>query len=207
MARNGQYIPFGQYDDHVAKLAKHQVTPLQMLRGGQLICGKNATRFQLNNDMRCAAGLANGFLPSGPNEKIICLKNQNDLGLINGMFLTLDDIEDEDECFFSAVIRDDEGEAVGKVKRGGNASRFPIYKGHFLDHVAFDKDRHDRDWKAKKSLIEATFGWAITCHKAQGSQWENVIVWDDGLGRTEEDRARWLYTAITRAEKGLVLLG
>ena len=38
------------------------------------------------------------------------------------------------------------------------------------------------------------------------SQWENVIVWDDGLGRSEIDRRRWLYTAITRAERGLVLL-
>jgi hypothetical protein len=29
---------------------------------------------------------------------------------------------------------------------------------------------------------------------------------DDGYGRTAEDRARWLYTAITRAERGLVIL-
>ena len=49
----------------------------------------------------------------------------------------------------------------------------------------------------QKGLIEAVWGYAITCHKAQGSQWENVIVYDDGLGRTAEDRARWLYTAIT----------
>jgi len=41
---------------------------------------------------------------------------------------------------------------------------------------------------------------------AEGSQFENVVVFDDGLGRTPQDRARWLYTAITRAERGLVLL-
>ncbi|OYX22927.1 MAG: hypothetical protein B7Z10_12275, partial [Rhodobacterales bacterium 32-66-7] len=73
-------------------------------------------------------------------------------------------------------------------------------------HVANDPKRHDRDWKDKRLLTEATFGWAITAHKAQGSQWENVIVWDDGMGRTDLDRRRWLYTAITRAERGLVLL-
>jgi exodeoxyribonuclease-5 len=33
-----------------------------------------------------------------------------------------------------------------------------------------------------------------------------VVVWDDGLGRTDADRRRWLYTVITRAEKGLVIL-
>jgi exodeoxyribonuclease-5 len=206
MARNGEFIPFGQYDDFVAKLPKSAVTPPQMLRGGQVICGMNATRLQLNNDMRRAAGLAGGVLPKGSAEKIICLKNQNDLGLINGMFLTLDEIEDEDDAYFSATIRNDEGEFVGKTRKEKPA-RLSIYKGHFLDHHAFDKDRHDRDWRVKKGLIEATFGWAITCHKAQGSQWENVIVWDDGLGKTNEDRCRWLYTAITRAERGLVLLG
>ena len=73
-------------------------------------------------------------------------------------------------------------------------------------HVAFDRERHDRDWREKRKLTEAMFGWAITAHKAQGSQWENVIVWDDGLGRTDLDRRRWLYTAITRAEQGLVIL-
>ena len=205
MARNGEHIPFGQYDNFVAKLPKSAVTPAQMLRGGQVICGKNATRLQLNNDMRQAAGFARGVLPTGPSEKIICLKNQGALGLINGMFLTLDEIEDEDDDYFSAVVPDDEGQAVGASKRKGG--RLHIYKGHFLDHAEFDPNRHDRDWRAKKSLIEATFGWAITCHKAQGSQWENVVVWDDGLGRTEDDRKCWLYTAITRAEKGLVLLG
>ena len=68
------------------------------------------------------------------------------------------------------------------------------------------RERHDRDWREKRKLTEATFGWAITAHKAQGSQWQNVIVWDDGLGKSELDRRRWLYTAITRAEQGLVIL-
>ena len=54
--------------------------------------------------------------------------------------------------------------------------------------------------------MESGLGWAITAHKAQGFQWENVIVWDDGLGRSEQERRRWLYTAITRAEQGLVIL-
>ncbi len=82
-------IGFGTYDTHVAKLRKGDITPEQALRGGQLICGMNATRLQLNNAMRVAAGFGGSFLPTGPGEKIICLKNQNDLGLINGMFVTL----------------------------------------------------------------------------------------------------------------------
>ncbi|MBI3446259.1 MAG: ATP-binding domain-containing protein, partial [Magnetospirillum sp.] len=196
----------GQYDDHAWKMRMADVTPDQALRGGQVICGKNATRFQLNNALRRAAGFGGTFLPTGPSEKIICLKNQSDLGLINGMFLSLADIADEGSQYFSAVVTDEDGTHVGPPARNGRPGRLRIYKGHFEDHVALDPNRHDRDWRDKKKLTEATFGWAITCHKAQGSQWENVVVWDDGLGRSEQDRRRWLYTAITRAERGLVIL-
>jgi ATP-dependent exoDNAse (exonuclease V), alpha subunit - helicase superfamily I member len=69
MAREGQPIGFGNYDAHVAKMPKGDITPDQALRGGQLICGMNATRLQLNNAMRAAAGLAGGVLPSGAGEK------------------------------------------------------------------------------------------------------------------------------------------
>lgn len=206
MARQGEPIGFGQYDTFVWKMRKMDVTPEQALRGGQVICGLNATRLQLNNAMRRAAGFGDGRLPSGPGEKVICLKNQNDLGLINGMFVTLDDIVDEGSLFFSATVVDEDGNPIGRPDADGRCARLRIYKGHFEDHVAFDRHRHDRDWKHKRNLTEATFGWAITGHKSQGSQWENVIVWDDGLGRTEMDRRRWLYTAITRAERGLVIL-
>ncbi|WP_240002405.1 ATP-dependent DNA helicase [Oleisolibacter albus] len=205
-AREGRPIPMGRHDDHVWKLAKTAVSPDQCLRGGQVICGLNATRLHLNNALRRAAGLNGGWLPTGPAEKIVCLKNRNDLGLINGMFLTLDDIVDEGSLYFSATVADEDGNAIGPVGPEGKRERLRLYKGHFEDHHVLDKDRHDRDWKEKRRLVEATFGWAITGHKAQGSQWENIIVWDDGLGRTAEDRARWLYTAITRAEKGLVVL-
>lgn len=205
MARQGAPIGFGQYDTFVWKMRKSDVTPQQALKGGQVICGMNATRLQMNNAMRTAAGYGGPFIPTGPGEKIICLKNQNDLGLINGMFLTLEDIVDEGEHYFSASVHDEEGRRISPPG-SGDSTRLRVYKGHFEDHIRFDKNRHDRDWKIKRPLIEATFGWAITCHKAQGSQWENIIVWDDGLGRTEIDRRRWLYTAITRAEKGLVLL-
>ena len=51
-----------------------------------------------------------------------------------------------------------------------------IYKGHFDDHVQHDPERDRRDHWIKAGLIEAVWGYAITCHKAQGSQWQNVIV-------------------------------
>jgi len=208
MARQGLTIPYGKHDAYVWKMPRHSVTPPQMLRGGQVICGRNATRIQLNIAMKRAAGF-NGVYPTGEPrngqpEKIICLKNRHDLGIVNGMFLELSDVRDENEICFSASIRTEDGDSVGGTD--SEAARYVIYKGHFDDHVQRDPERDRRDHWIKKGLIEAVWGYAITCHKAQGSQWENVIVYDDGLGRTAEDRARWLYTAITRAEQGLVIL-
>ena len=84
--------------------------------------------------------------------------------------------------------------------------RYLIYKGHFDDHVAPDPERERRDHWVRKGLIEAVWGWAITCHKAQGSQFPTAVVFDGGLGRTAQDRSQWLYTAITRAEWGLVIV-
>ena len=153
--------------------------------------------------MKQAAGFGSVY-PAGKKEKIICLKNRNDLGLVNGMFIELDDVRDENELAFSATILTEDGVRIGGTEE--KPDRHLIYKGHFDDHVHFDRDRGQRDYFKKKSLIEAVWGYAITCHKSQGSQWENIIIYDDGLCRTAEERARWLYTAITRAEKGLVIL-
>ncbi len=203
LARQGLPIPYGEHDTFVWKMRRDQVGPEQMLRGGQVICGRNSTRLQLNLAMKRAAGFF-GTYPIGRGEKIICLKNRNDLGLVNGMFIDLADLKDEDEVSFTATVTTEDGQRIGAG--GDKAERFRIYKGHFDEHVAPDPERDRRDHWAKKKTIEAVWGWAITCHKSQGSQWENIVVFDDGLGRTAEDRARWLYTAITRAEKGLVLL-
>lgn len=206
LARQGRPIPYGEHDAFVWKMRREQVAPDQVLRGGQVICGKNATRLQLNLAMKQAAGFT-GVYPIGNGEKIICLKNRNDIGVINGMFLTLTDIADEDELSFTARIATEDDRRIGAgTEQEDEPERFKIYKGHFDDHVRFDPDREQRDYRKKRGCIEAVWGWAITCHKSQGSQWENVVVFDDGLGRTTEDRARWLYTAITRAERGLVLL-
>jgi exodeoxyribonuclease V len=217
MARQGVSIPYGKHDDFVWKMSRRDVVPANLLNADQVICGRNATRLELNNAMRRAASLSGGFDPSAPfpsnGEKVICLKNDGNRGLINGMFLEISQPEEiglpiggTDPTRFRAVVKTEEGEIAGAVNKRGEPVKQTIYAGHFLDHQQVDPERHDRDWKLKKGLIEATFGWAITCHKAQGSQFLNVLVWDDGLGRTWEDRARWLYTAITRAEEGLVIL-
>ena len=86
------------------------------------------------------------------------------------------------------------------------SGRQHFWRGEYDDHIVFDRDRGRRDAQLRRTLVETSWGYAITVHKSQGSSWDNVILFDDGFGRTAIDRNRWLYTAITRAEKGLVIL-
>jgi exodeoxyribonuclease V len=199
MAREGLPIPPGAHDDHVWKMSRHEVSPAQMLQGGQVICGTNATRRWLNTAIKRAAGFGADY-PTGNGEKIICLKNRHDLGLINGMFLTLSEVrqDPEDAFAFSAMVETEDGTGI--------AGRQSFWRGEYADHIAFDPERGRREWQIRRGLIESSWGYAITAHKAQGSQYATVVVFDDGFGRTAADRNRWLYTAITRAEWGLVIL-
>lgn len=205
LAREGQWIPYGHHDDFVWKMRRSDVGPQQLLKADQVICGRNTTRIQLNVAMKRAAGFDTTF-PAGNGEKLICLKNRNDVGLVNGMFVTLDDIKDDgDEIAFTASITSEDGKRIGGGANG-KRERFRIWRGPFLDHVNPDPDRERREYQKKRTAVECVWGWAITCHKSQGSSWPKIVIYDDGLGRTAEDRARWLYTAIIRAERGLVLL-
>ena len=49
------------------------------------------------------------------------------------------------------------------------------------------------------------YGYVLTVHKAQGSQWDDVVLFDES-GAFREHRDRWLYTGITRAAKRLTLV-
>jgi exodeoxyribonuclease-5 len=211
MARTGQVIRYGDYGRSVLVVPQYEIKLPQLLAAGQVICGYNNTRLQLNNKIRRAQGFDTA-LPTGPDEKIICLRNDHRRGLLNGMFLQLDEIEEPEGGGFKAVVYNENGELVaGNYSQDGDSDGEPqrkklrVYTGFFLDHQQFDPGRGEKDWKQKRWMVEVTFGYAITCHKSQGSQWDTVLVWDDGLGKTRRERSRWLYTAITRASERLVI--
>jgi hypothetical protein len=65
-----------------------------------------------------------------------------------------------------------------------------------------DALRKDRYFNA----LRVKYGYAVTCHKAQGGEWEAAIVnMDTNLGKSSATYIRWLYTAITRASNSLYL--
>jgi exodeoxyribonuclease-5 len=60
-------------------------------------------------------------------------------------------------------------------------------------------------WQMKRRHDDFDYGYALTVHKAQGSQWENIYLFDESYA-FREHRDRWLYTAITRAAEKLTIV-
>ncbi|UTW11985.1 ATP-dependent DNA helicase [Marinobacterium rhizophilum] len=56
------------------------------------------------------------------------------------------------------------------------------------------------------NAVQVKFGYAMTCHKAQGGEWQQVIVDPLGVRLDTEDGCRWLYTAVTRASNSLIVV-
>ncbi|MDO6562642.1 AAA family ATPase [Amphritea sp. 1_MG-2023] len=56
------------------------------------------------------------------------------------------------------------------------------------------------------NALQVRFGYALTCHKAQGGEWQEVIVDPMGVQLGSQQGKRWLYTAVTRASKSLLLV-
>ena len=61
------------------------------------------------------------------------------------------------------------------------------------------------DWQQRKRHDEFDFGYVLTVHKAQGSQWDDVVLFDESAA-FRDHRERWLYTGITRAAKRLTVV-
>jgi ATP-dependent exoDNAse (exonuclease V) alpha subunit len=57
------------------------------------------------------------------------------------------------------------------------------------------------------NALKVKFGYAVTCHKAQGGEWNSVFINIEPalMNQSRENQYRWMYTAITRASKQLVL--
>ena len=63
-----------------------------------------------------------------------------------------------------------------------------------------------RNEYAEEQLNYFDYGYAITVHKSQGSEWDRVLLFAENIMRTREDYIKWLYTAITRTKEKLVII-
>jgi exodeoxyribonuclease V len=61
------------------------------------------------------------------------------------------------------------------------------------------------EWMIRKRYDEFDYGYVLTVHKAQGSQWDDVVLFDESFA-FPDTRERWLYTGITRAVRRLTVV-
>jgi ATP-dependent exoDNAse (exonuclease V) alpha subunit len=77
----------------------------------------------------------------------------------------------------------------------------------FADPGHFEETYGERTHFPRREAVEHfAYGYCVTGHKAQGSQWDNVVICDDKMRLADTGmRKKWLYTTITRAAKKLTL--
>lgn len=164
----------------------------EILAADQILVGLNKTRKAYNARIRKALGRAS--MSPEKEDRLVCLKNDRALGLFNGGMFTIEEVlkrKSKKDTFRIKVKSDDfENRAPFIVQ---------VRQEFFLGGV------EALDWRDLKHSQHFDYGYALTCHKSQGSQWPHVIAYDESQS-FRDDHRKWLYTAITRASERLTLV-
>jgi exodeoxyribonuclease V len=175
----------------------------------QILCWRRATRWTVINYLRTVLGRPPGRPVEG--DRIICLANNKTLQIFNGQAFTVTDVKPSPNDYDDEVLLHLEDEmGVRRVIDGYLAG----FEGLKAEKAAESK----RLGAVNDTTGLFTFANALTVHKAQGSQWSSVLIMDETspliamnckMGASHEEAVtaarRWLYTAVTRAEKTVTI--
>lgn len=184
---------------NVKIIDKHSVVPGMLSWADQIICAKNDTRQGLNKFYR------EYFLKFNSDEvqngdKVICLRNEwrkfsnERYNLINGTIGYVEHLNlipnhpMDGSCFVD--LRGEMGDIFSNLCINLNYNEYigNNLKGKIPKPVPFD------------------FGYAITCWKAQGSQWNKILLYEENFPFDRQEKKRYLYTGITRAIDKVVIV-
>ena len=193
-----------------------QFTEDMLLWADQVLVATNQTRINLNNTMRRLLGREGG---PQDGDKVICLKNEWDIladnedPLVNG---TIGFLKDSYSTYvnFPRFLGGHHFDVLQSdfVSDGG-----ALFRDINMDQKMIMTGEKCCDWKTAYTIgrnlnhnhklpKEFTYGYAVTCHKAQCSQWEKVLIVEEKFPFDKTEHARWLYTALTRAEEKAVII-
>ena len=202
LAREEGKIPFEKFGNGVEKMNKREMDcqeRVEELLGNfttdlLVLCGYNNTRVKLNKFIR--EGMQFESAEPTVNDRVICLRNNHKVGIYNGMLGVIEGLKSKDDQWFKA-----------EIKMDGEQDNYEglILKSQFNSQEAmnFSKNRY---LTIKGDLFD--FGYALTVHKAQGSQAKRVVLFEERFSQMDENMwRRWLYTAVTRAEEELFIVG
>jgi exodeoxyribonuclease-5 len=189
IVREGGRLEVGEYGESRV-IRRDQITPEIVLSAGQVLVGLNKTRRGYNARMRQLMGHSSNVPVVG--EKLVCLRNDKSKGLLNGGAWIVQELKTSKKGLVTMRVtpEDDTGGKPVKV------SVLPNF---------FDGTEEEVPWELRRHTDEFTFGYALTVHKAQGSQWDDVVLFDEAYA-FREHRARWLYTGLTRAAETITVV-
>jgi exodeoxyribonuclease-5 len=190
--REGGYLEYGRYDDSVV-VPRSDVDREAVVTADQVLVGRNKTRVDYNDRLRELSGKPKHEPVAG--DRLVCLRNNPRKRLLNGQIWRATEVKRRSSSRYSMTLEaDDDNLTVKKVP------------AHVLTHAAFFAGEEDSlGWPERRRFDEFTFGYCLTVHKAQGSQWDKVYLFDESFV-FRDDRRRWLYTGITRASEQITVV-
>lgn len=172
-----------------AVIGREEIDAAAIMAADQVLVGRNETRRKFNKRIRELHGYHDIY--PAKEEKLVCLRNNRQKGLLNG------------ETFTVKLVGDHAGGLV-KLRVAPESGGGPSTKVSVLSEF-FEGRGEEVPWQLRRHTDEFDYGYALTVHKAQGSQWDNVVLFDESFA-FREHRQRWLYTAVTRAAKTLTVV-
>jgi exodeoxyribonuclease-5 len=195
LAREGIRLEPGRYGDSEVVL-REDFDPDRVQEADQILVGRNNTRRAYNTRLRERLGREEG-LPVA-SDKLVCLRNNRRKGLFNGGLWTVKErAAGRSGSIITMRIMPDAD--LSGAALGVKGIKVSVRRECFLGGI------EDYDWAQRKKYDEFDYGYVLTVHKAQGSQWDDVVLFDESFA-FPDSRARWLYTGITRAAKKLTVV-
>lgn len=215
-AREGRGFPsiFKNSADSSVTIMPASPSWAKLLEFDQVLCGTNKLRSYLNDSLRLAQGYRTLDNPNPiprPDEKLICTRNNWSVpGMVNGSMwkvVSVEQLPPETIRFTDKFTKKSENLTISnRLKFNLISWDDPNAKCEVTSHLSFfdttvPKPKHKAEWSG---LTQLDYGYAISVHKSQGSEWENVFLFNESAS-FRDNRKQWLYTAITRASKHLTI--
>jgi exodeoxyribonuclease-5 len=186
--REGRELEIGRHGESEV-VPRSELDPDRVMGADQVLVGRNNTRRAYNMRVRQKQNIEDPLPVAG--DKLVCLRNNRKKGLFNGGLWRVKSRTQprtKSKILTMRLSPDEEfGHKVTKVS---------------VRHDCFEGGIEAIPWEQRKPYDEFDFGYVLTVHKSQGSQWDDVVLFDESFA-FQDSRARWLYTGITRAAKRL----
>jgi exodeoxyribonuclease-5 len=184
--REGQELEPGTYGE-TEVVPRSALDPQRVIDADQVLVGRNNTRRAYNKRMRERRGFTEDLPVAG--DKLVCLRNNRRKALFNGGLWTVTERRASRSKMITMRVKPEDDPAARETK-------VTIRPECFVGAI------EQLSWEERRHYDEFDFGYVLTVHKSQGSQWDDVVLFDESFAFSES-RARWLYTGITRAAKRL----